>query len=536
MSRPAGHLPDANETAAGALVHATPTIAVVGGGPKAFAALERLAQAVTDASRPLEVAVVAFEREHFGAGAVWTHDQPGDFRINVAASTVDVWLPDSNVAPRSQRRPLAEWLDARGTGESYPSRRVVGEYLAEAGRTLIRSLPASIRFEQRRETVVVVEPAGRRWRVTTDSGRRQMFDHVLLATGHESTWACGLFEDDIVRRAFPTSAWEPSLRTLPEGSAAAVRGFALTAIDVAIRAAASGSDAVLFPFSRTGLPMHVKPHPLDAPLRDHDDAITRAVTELRRSDGPPVERISAAIHSIVAQVRPRLADDAAAICRGRWRGQLVAAVDEMRRSVEEATGLRPPSAESLVADAWRRLYPAITDVLADRGPHASWATQIEALQQRMERLAFGPPAPTAARFLEIVDEGRVRLDAVRGRLHRDGDRWHLCWPDGEIAVAFVIDAVLPPPGVPIGADGVIGRLLDQGHVRRVAGGRGLDVNRAGWCLDRHGRAQPSLAAIGRPTEDAIVGNDTLSRTLHDTAGRWAAGIVDAIDRSRGTAA
>ena len=45
------------------------------------------------------------------------------------------------------------------------------------------------------------------------------------------------------------------------------------------------------------------------------------------------------------------------------------------------------------------------------------------------------------------------------------------------------------------------------------------------CRGADGAVTPGLSAIGRPTEDSVIGNDTLSRTLHPQAERWARGVV-----------
>ena len=47
----------------------------------------------------------------------------------------------------------------------------------------------------------------------------------------------------------------------------------------------------------------------------------------------------------------------------------------------------------------------------------------------------------------------------------------------------------------------------------------------GTCRARDGSLSPGLSAIGRPTEDSVIGNDTLSRTLHPHADRWAGSVV-----------
>jgi diaminopimelate decarboxylase len=89
----------------------------------------------------------------------------------------------------------------------------------------------------------------------------------------------------------------------------------------------------------------------------------------------------------------------------------------------------------------------------------------------------------------------------------------------------VVDAVLSPPGVPDEPGPLHDGLLRDGAVRRRPGRRGLDVDRDASCLDREGRPSAGLSAVGRPTEDAVIGNDTLTRTLHADPDRWARRMV-----------
>ena len=41
------------------------------------------------------------------------------------------------------------------------------------------------------------------------------------------------------------------------------------------------------------------------------------------------------------------------------------------------------------------------------------------------------------------------------------------------------------------------------------------------CLASDGTRIRGLSALGRPTEDVVIGNDTLSRSLHSAADLWA---------------
>lgn len=514
-------------------------VAVVGGGPKAFSAVERLVHRWLHRSGAAdswnaELSVHVHEPDRFGAGAVWNAHQPDELRVNFAADAIDAWVRGAAsdrcaIVPAHEQRDLTGWLDALGASDPFPSRRLVGEYLTEAAATLVRYLPPSVRFTHHRSRVDRVESVGGgRWRLIADDGSELEADHVLLATGHAPSWdgAMPAGPHAPCVPAYPTSAWEAHLTDAAPGSVIAVRGFGLTAIDVALRAEAIAPHVVLSPFTRTGRPMLAKPLPAMAPLTGRNEALDVGRRVLAaapsKADHSPTDLIVEAVVAAVTAVAPELRADALSYMTTGSAMVSCAPTDELRASVRQGLGHEPPTAAAYVGDAWRRLYPELVDVLADRGPGGCWSSAIDRLQQRLERLAFGPPPTTAGRFLGMIERGQVRLDALTGATLDTSRRpVRLRTANGELPVELVIDAVLPPPGVPSGSTGPVAELLAAGHLRRVEGGRGIVVMSDGACLDAAGRAHATLSAIGRPTEDCVVGNDTLSRTLHDVADRWA---------------
>src|SRR5699024_10453471 len=64
-------------------------------------------------------------------------------------------------------------------------------------------------------------------------------------------------------------------------------------------------------------------------------------------------------------------------------------------------------------------------------------------------------------------------------------------------------------------------LVEQGCAQSRPGRRGLDVDPNGTVV-----GQQHLAAVGRMTEDVVLGNDTQSRTLHDVIPRWAQRVIN----------
>ena len=108
-------------------------IAIVGGGPRAAYALERL---VTLGSShgidPPEVDVIA-PGKSLGPGEIYTDGQPEWLRLNVASTAVDAWHTSDTRNPGPS---FDDWRELRGLGSSrdkFPSRVMAGRYLEEFG-------------------------------------------------------------------------------------------------------------------------------------------------------------------------------------------------------------------------------------------------------------------------------------------------------------------------------------------------------------------------------------------------------------------
>ena len=74
-----------------------------------------------------------------------------------------------------------------------------------------------------------------------------------------------------------------------------------------------------------------------------------------------------------------------------------------------------------------------------------------------------------------------------------------------------------------------------GHARSVHGRSRPRCHGRRDCIGRDGAPTPGLSAIGRPTEDSVIGNDTLGRTLHPHADRWARRVSASVAAGRGDA-
>jgi uncharacterized NAD(P)/FAD-binding protein YdhS len=562
-------------------------VAIVGLGPKGLFALERLldhagrtghATHAGRAGSPPAIEVDAFEPHPVpGAGPVYDPRQPAHLRMNFAADQVDAWWPGTTAVPPSRRRSFVDWSHDRGEpcpGGSYPPRADVGRYLADVLRDLLAHPPAGLTVRLIPTRVQSIWPDGAGWALTA-AGRSRVYDEVLIATGHDRSpngplepWSIG--PATVVPAVFPVDRWLSTAR-IPPGATVAIRGFALSFIDAALtltegrggrfeplervgrdcpeadgsappgtrrlRYRPGGEDAgVIFPFSRTGRPMLAKP----AAARPGLDRIAARGRRLISRLGPgldlrrdllPILSATARANLLAARAGP-LADDRLE----EWLDAAAAGLpvapdrppaDEIRRSLEVGGGRVAPDLSWALGQTWRGVYPAVVDGLSgDRLSAADWPA-FRRLAAELERVSFGPPPVNAAKLLALIEAGRVDLTHVRGGLPAaDRGRTVLRSGGGEQAVDIVVDAVLPGPGAPGAGDPLLRRLLRDGHARIAAGRRGIDVDVDGSCRAADLTLTPGLAAIGRPTEDSVIGNDTLSRTLHPQADRWARRVVE----------
>jgi len=187
-------------------------------------------------------------------------------------------------------------------------------------------------------------------------------------------------------------------------------------------------------------------------------------------------------------------------------------VGAIKRSLRIDRGERSPDLPWALGLAWREVYPAIVERFSHGGLRASERATFLSLASELERLAFGPPPVNAAKLLALVDAGILSPSSGP---QADFDR-----------INVEINAVIAPPGLSE-AQAPLGGLRSAGFLRLPPGARGIEVNRETRCVGADGSITPGLAACGRLTEDWLIGNDTLNRSLHPEVDRWAAAVCGA---------
>ena len=92
-------------------------VAILGVGPKGLFALERLLHHAHRAGPAARLQVDLFEPHPApGAGPVYDPDQPAYLRMNVAASTLNMWGDATRAVSAGERLSFVDWRRAAGDG------------------------------------------------------------------------------------------------------------------------------------------------------------------------------------------------------------------------------------------------------------------------------------------------------------------------------------------------------------------------------------------------------------------------------------
>ncbi len=564
-------------------------VAIVGMGPRGIYALERLIAYAGTGPESARIRVVGYEPHPSpGAGAIYDPSQAAYLRMNFAAEMVDMWSPREPQPPISPRPSFEEWrVHAESRPEDdlrYPPRAEVGAYLSAGLRELLAAAPDNVTVQIERHRVERLTRGTEGWSVRSVAGDTaeaesgdELFDEVLLCTGHLAATSNREHNGrpDAVASAYTEDLH--STRRVPGGSTIAVRGMALSFIDAALTLTEGRggsfsergegplldyvpSDGALepgrlLPYSRSGRLMAAKPDPdLAASLPDLEPVGSLArkrllglspPLEIERDLCPLLVDAAANMLAVVGSAAeiPHVGEVLDALLvpgstRSPSDGSEPSAREMLRRSILVGAGLERPDSLWALGECWRSIYPALIERAGREGLDPDSWPAFRSLAREMERIAFGPPLTNAAKLLALIDAGLIDLSFCHDPdvSAKDTAGYAMHAPGGRRADADLwLDAVSPPPGALHLQGGPIAELLADGWMRIPAHRRGIETAPDGACIGSDGRPVAGLAAIGRLTEDWVVGNDTLNRRLHPQTDNWARSIAGrAVARSHTT--
>ncbi|MFJ7996162.1 FAD/NAD(P)-binding protein [Streptomyces sp. NPDC096310] len=221
-------------------------IAVVGAGPRGTAVLERLTANLGPAGpwadTPAEVHVM--DEHPPGAGRIWHPGQSGHLLMNTLSGHATAF-PDETVTmagPATTGPSLAQWASEHEPGTEpweFPSRALMGRYLAWAHDRIVRAAAPSVRIVAHPTRAVALDEAPEgRLLLRLGDGTRLLADAVVLATGHtdqrpsdETRSLTATAERYGLSHLPPGHPHEAPLDLLEPGEPVLVRGLALNFFD-----------------------------------------------------------------------------------------------------------------------------------------------------------------------------------------------------------------------------------------------------------------------------------------------------------------
>jgi len=511
------------------------SVAIIGLGPKGLYCLERLC--AEQKAAPLDDPLVVHVFDRSGCSPIYDTTQPDHILVNVAVGEIDLWDVD-DPPPAAGRGPgfVAWYANAFGvqlTGDEYLPRSVVGHYLCESLQRILDHVPDGMKVEYHGDEAIDVEGG---YRVRTSAGEFEA-GKILLATGHSRSmpgaeeqryaeYASGHPGTMFIPFAYPVTEM---MRPVPAGARVAMLGIGLTFIDALLeltegrggRFVRDGNDSlryercgnepgVIFPFSRTGLPMAPKANDLPLAPRPLKFLTAEALEELRRTkpDGQlDFER----------DVLPLFERELDGF---DYRAAIEPVVDSIESYMEEAIARAKHGSNPI--SVWYEARIAVNSVMRFGGfTPESHRSLIEYYFPRFKRVVFGPPVINAEKLLALTRAGIVDFAVSRSPVV-DG------FQIGSERVDVVIDARFPKTDIARDASPLFRNLCRRGMIRpfrnRSYAPGAIDMTEGSqFVIDAAGTANEDIAVIGIPTEGNFVGNLTIGRDPF--AGRWAREVM-----------
>ncbi|WP_161554536.1 FAD/NAD(P)-binding protein [Sinomicrobium soli] len=551
-------------------------IAVVGGGPKGLYALERAVSALKDGSG--KCCIHWFNSDNFFAcGPNFRTTQPEFLLINFCIGHIRCHTRALPVSVIPSFPDLVEWIAAKTTSEERPaaedfaSRALVGTYLRDYLYCLFDHLPEHIEICMVAREITAMEPLPG-GRIAFPPLPGYVYRSVLLCTGHcydNST----SFPDEITekpgflyfRSPYPVAL----LDAIPAGDAVAVLGMGLSFTDVALALtegrggrfhgrdtltySPSGSEPLLYPFSRSNLPMiprmgiYHKTYRLFYLSQEWADRLKKKKPLDFTSDILPVlqKEICFAYYSTLLGSREENAvseymDKLPGAQRFGWKQLLFPAaqwqkeyssygafiIDYMAHTIAEAEKGECHSPLMAAAAVWRIATPLVAQLYEFCGfTGESHREFLKNWYGPLSRVSFGPPVVNMKKVLALIRSGTIRLPGEPpAQLRVDQEQVMLSVPDGLQTVTALIDARIARAALEKGNNRLYANLNDKGLVTPLVN----DTFRVGAItLDRNGRVITASGSVlqvyayGTPTEGTVLDNDSLSREKHNFGALWA---------------
>jgi uncharacterized NAD(P)/FAD-binding protein YdhS len=355
-----------------------------------------------------------------------------------------------------------DWLKAKNPAVqpgTFAPRSVYGDYLENLLRTTLRGAGVPVELVHDEAVDLRLGSDGTRVLVRTSTGRLVVADYTVLAMGNQPTHDLPVVHHSGKVHRYFADPWGPSvLDNLAAVEPIVLVGAGLTAVDVVVDAHARGHRGVIHAISRHGLlPCS---HRL-APPRPHfqmkgERATARTLLQTVRTEAARCQVEGGDWRSVVDGIRP--------VAQSLWQ-----------------------SLENREKQRFVRHLAAHWDVHRHRV-----APEIDDLLQ--SRLRDGRLVVTAGRLVSVKEcDGHIAVTFQRRGESRDET----------LAAGRVINCTGPARDIRFSTSKLMQSILANGVGRPGPLALGLDVSDCGAVIDKDGRVQNAIYAIGPLLKDQL---------------------------------
>ncbi|MCL7987270.1 FAD/NAD(P)-binding protein [Sphingobacterium sp. lm-10] len=567
---------------------ATKRIGIVGGGPKGMYALERLLHTLRQAGDETAVHVLWFnESPDFGSGNNYHVSQPDNLLINYCIGNIDGWLREDVNEQVQEQLSLTDWIrkyhttDLEVVPTDFASRALVGCYLQDVLRQLLEAMPSNVSLSL---IVGAVQDIGYSTEFKISVANSEEFiavDYLLMATGHcyENVPPFKTSTEEIPKAYIATAYPINRLDALPKGESVAIMGLGLTFIDICLhltegrggvfdesgRYIPSGEEPILYPFSRSNLPIHPRgPVYGDAryAIRAQTDQALQALVDVReerqiyfQQEVQPIidDEIRFAYYSTLLgttqenQIQEYLdtLSDEAILTFDRLlfpevptsKNRHLATKTYIDQSIERAEIGELQDPFMAAAAVWRELTPQIGQLYNFGGLTPESHRYLDKqLWSACCRTSFGPPIANMRKISALADAGIIQFK-IPPQSHISYDptkqNFEIGTEGEQYTVSYLIDGRIARSELVRQNSALYTRLAAKGMVDIFQNG---DYQPGCITIEQDGRTKSMvdgqeipLYFYGTPTEGILFDNDSLSRVRNNLASPWAGRILQLIN-------
>lgn len=557
-----------------ALFNESPSISIVGGGPKGFYTLDTILNEYKDQPATMPLQILWFnEDEHFASGPNYAVDQPDYLLINYCIGHIDAWSPD--IQHDHHTPALVDWIASHTDIErkpsplDYASRALVGLYLQDALRTVVNDLPKGIELKPIIGTIVSIYKPENHFVIKTAS---QIFtaESVMITTGHcyDNTPILenhSIPTDNYILSAYPLV----HLDKIKPKSHVGIVGYGLTFIDAALQLTEgrggfflesynyqpSGNEPILYPFSRTNAPILCRPPSFQGENSRIliDEQWMQEIQIIARSRKIDFEK----------EVLPKIAGEIqlayyACLWKELRREDLKKRLRHMpeeakftidtllqwgyptsytqeeqleilRTMIREAEVGDQESPLMAAASIWRQIAPFIAKIYQAGGFTGQSQQRLDEYYfGAFNRVCYGPPVHNIKKIEALATAGIIRLSPIDGsslKWNTEDASFESMLPNGKLQTFdYVIDARIARPSIQRKNSPLYARLLESNTIQPFQNDGYMPgcpaMDETGKAI-LNAKAESLLYFYGSCTEGVFFDNDTLSPSKNNTAPHWA---------------